>query len=950
MKNLISLFFIIVVGFSYQAYCAVGELAQLTGIVVDAKTGERLTGVSVSVEGTKKGAKTNVNGQFTLRVDPGSYSFKVSYIGYQTKLISNTDLRAGETRTMEIALEQKHVEGQEVVVTSKMESETQTAQLLARKKAATMNDVLGAEQIKRSPDATSGDAIKRISGVTIADNKFVQIRGTSERYNNALLNGTALTSTEPDKKAFSFDLLPANLIDNAIVSKTFTPDLPANFSGGLVQVNTINFPAAFNAKISIGSGFNSTTTGGDFITYQTGGGDWLGYDDGTRGMPAGFPTTNIRGDQAITTGKLTEYSKLFKNTWSPRTTTAGPSTNFSVSVGDAVQVFDESELGYIGSFSYRSGFEHTDIVRNSYNLNSSEPVAAERSGVRDVRSITLGGLANLTYKFSPSHIVSFKNIYNQTADDQVIQLAGYDASSTFDDKQTSFRYMERSLYSGQLVGEHVFEDLAKARLDWRLALSTSKREEPDLRRYVYFRQHDDETQPYRMAISGGANPFYGGRFFSEMNEASHEGAMDITLPALDGKIKVGGLLNSRVRDFSARVLAMTLANPMNQGLTLLSPDSIFATENIGPQGFLLDELTDGSDRYDASENVGALYGMLDIPFSEQVRFIGGARYERSAQRLNSMYKGGGDVHYGRVANDILPAIGFVYMIDEQVNLRVAATQTVARPEFREIAPFAFYDFEINSIIQGDTSIERSLIRNLDFRAEYYPTAGELVSLSVFHKQFGMNGFFDFNDTADVSGGAIEATNEGSNSIRSWENAKKPAVNYGLELEVRKNLGFIDDMFSNFIISGNYSYIISKVNVKELSQGQQESRPMQGQSPYTLNLGLLYSHPSWGTSVNLLYNTYGKRIAEVNAEKGDVYEFPRNVIDLTISQNLFEQFELKFSIKDLLAEPQYFAGENFDANSAASYDVFKPAEGQLQNLYERSNRKGTSYSLSLSIKL
>lgn len=954
MQKILSLFvFFSICSFvSYDAYSAVGEVAQVTGVVIDARTGEPLAGVSIAVEGTRKGAKTNVNGKFILKIDPGSYSFKVSYIGYQTKLISNTELRAGETRTLEVALEQKAVEGQEVVVTTKMESETQTAQLLARKKAAAINDALAADQIKRTPDATSSDAIKRIAGVSIVDNKFVQIRGTSERYNNALLNGTALSSAEPDKKAFSFDLLPANLIDNMIVSKTFTPDLPANFSGGLVQVNTINFPPAFNGKASIGSGYNTATTGSDFITYRTGGADWLGYDDGTRALPAGFPMTNIRGDQSISAEQLTAYTKLFSNTWSPRTVTAGPSTNFSISAGDALPAFDENEFGYVGSFSYRSGFEHTEIVRNSYNLKSSEPVASERSGMRDVKSVTLGGLANLTYKFSPSHIVSFKNIYNQTADDQVIQLSGYDASTTFDDKQTGFRYTERSLYSGQFVGEHIFENVSNLRIDWRLAHSTSNREEPDLRRYVYFRSHDDQTKPYRMAISTGANPFYGGRFFSTMKESSDEGALDVTLPAFDGKIKAGGLLNSRIRDFSARVLAMALANPMNQNLTLLSPDSIFAPENIGPQGFLIDELTDGSDRYDASEHIGALYGMLDIPLAgEQLRLIGGARYERSSENLNSMYKGGGDVRYARITDDVLPSLGVIYALDEKTNLRIAASQTVARPEFREIAPFAFYDFEINSIIQGDTSIERSLIRNLDFRAEYYPTAGELISLSVFHKQFGMNGFFDFSDTANVSGGAIEATNQGSNNIRSWMNARKPAINYGIEFEVRKNLTFLTDALSEVTFSGNYSYIVSSVKVWDEAARQLKPRPMQGQSPFTLNLGLLYIHPTWGMSVNVLYNTFGKRIIEVNnTDKGDIYEFPRNVIDLTISQNILERYELKFSVKDLLAEPQYFAGKNFDRSSAALYDVFKPAEGQLNSLYERSNRKGTTYSLSLSVKL
>lgn len=940
-------FIALVISFTTAFGQAKSVNTKVTGTVIDSKTAEKLVGVTVALEGTKKGAKTNVNGQFSVMVEPGSYTLKVSYLGYNTKLIPNTEFPIGETTKLDITLETSAVQGKEVVVTSKMESETQTAQLLARKKASTMNDVLGADQIKKSPDANSADAIKRISGVTVVDNKYVQIRGTSERYNNALLNGTSLSSSEPDKKSFSFDLLPSNFIDNTIVSKTFTPDLPANFSGGLVQVNTVNFPDKFSSRLSIGTGYISSTTGSNFSTYETGGTDWLTVEDGTRAIPSGFPTTNIRGDQTITNAQLGEYVKLFNNTWPTRKTTGGVSTNFAFSIGDAFEVGDENEFGYIGSLSYRTGFEHAEIARNSYNPDNTP--LYEREGSRDTRSATLGGMFNLTYKLSPTNLVSFKNLYNRYMDDQVLELNGADYNSYFADKYTMYKYTERSLYSGQLVGEHQLESLGKTRVDWRLSLSNSKRNEPDLRRFVYVRNLDEPTQQYFMNISGAPNPTYGGRFFSELNENSYEGGIDFSIPLESTKFKVGGLLNNRNREFSARVLAMTIANPSNQVLTLQGPDSIFRQENIGVHGFLMGELTDANDRYDASENVGAAYAMADVPVGP-LRIIGGARFERTLTRLNSAYIGGGKVNYVREYNDVLPSLSLIYALNDQMNLRAAASQTVSRPEFREIAPFSFYDFDISSLVQGDTSIERSLVRNLDFRYEWFPTAGELISLSLFHKQFGLNGFMGLGDSVDFEGGAIESTVTGSNSIRSWANSSKPAINYGLEFEVRKNLGFIINDLNVFLFTFNYSRTFSEVDVSDLTAGGQKIRPMQGQSPYTVNVGLLYSHPSWGTSVNALYNTFGKRLVEVNPYSGNIFEFPRNVFDLTISQPLFDRFELKFSAKDILAEKQYFSNEDFVINNASKYDFAGDPATQKSSLYDKYNLKGASYSLSLSIKL
>jgi hypothetical protein len=889
--------------------------SKITGTVCDSKTGERLTGVIIRLEGMSRGAKTNVDGEFSITAEAGTYTLRLSYLGYKEKRIENATVAAGQTKRVDIVLDQAALQGEEVVVTTKVESETQTAQLLARKSASSMNDFISAEQIRRSPDATSGDALKRVSGVTIVDNKFVEIRGTSDRYNNATLNGAALASTEPDKKSFSFDLLPANLIDNTVVSKTFTPDMPGNFSGGLVQVNTVNFPDKFNAQLSIGGGYNSATTGSNMVSYQTGGTDWLASDDGTRALPDGFPASNINRAK-LSPLELQQYSLLFPNTWGTKDIKASTSLSIAASIGDGISLFDESELGYIASLSYKSNSERIEIDRNGYNPDGTASFL--RSGTNNIRSVLLGGLANITYKFGSENLISFRNIYDRSAEDQVLLLSGVDSANGFYDQQSSLHYTERTLYTGQVNGEHLIGDLGELKTQWRLSHTATTRDEPDLRRLVYSRVIDaPDVVPYNAALSASADPKTGGRFFSTMSEKYDEGALDLTKTVGASTIRLGGLLGSRARDFSARVLAFKLADASQYNLLFSSIDTLFAPNHIGPNGFQIDEITNPSDHYTAAEHLLSGYAMIELPLmigDAQFKVIAGGRVESDRQSLNSANSTGGPLNYDMKHTDLLPSISIIYSVNEKMNVRLAATQTVSRPEFREIAPFAFYDFEIASVIQGNDTLDRALIRNLDFRYEYYPTAGELISVSLFHKRFV---------------GAIEATDQGSNNVKSWANARTPAINYGVELEVRKSLGFLGSNFDYFTIGGNYSYIISKVNVHELTGGQQEERPMQGQSPYSLNLGLEYANIGSGTAVNLLYNTYGKRIAEVNPYSGDLYELPRNVIDVSVSQKLFDRYELKYTAKDMLAEPQ-----EFRSNDAI----------------ERRNRRGSVHSLSFTIRL
>jgi hypothetical protein len=894
--------------------------------VLDAESGDPLIGVTILVEGTRLGAKTNSDGKFAVALEPGKYTLTINVLGYEQKRITDAVVKAGDVRHIDITLKPAALASEEVTVTSKLSTETQTAQLLERKKAATMNDVIGAEQIRRAPDATSADAVKRMPGVTITGNKFVNIRGTSERYNNAMLNGATLTSTEPDKKAFSFDLLPSNLLDNAIVTKTFTPDLPANFSGGLVQLNTVNFPDKFSARLSIGGSDAVGTTRQGFWTSETGGSDWIAHDDGTRALPSDVPSASLL-NVSVSDSQRTTIARSFANTWAPKRSLAGFNGNIAASIGDEFPIFD-NDFGYIASITYKNGYDHSAMSLAKYNLDNS--LNYSREGVKDVHSVSLGALVNLSYRLSDLDVVSLKNLYDRSADDAVYNAEGIDSTQDGQRQRfTSLHYTERSILSSQLVGEHTILPLGNVKVNWRFSHSSSTRSEPDLRQYVY--NYFPDLDQWYMSLAS-TNVYYGGRFFNGLNEKSDEGSLDITMPiANSSKVKIGGMLDTKSRGFWARAFGMKQTNNAPFTLLFQGIDSIFAPKNFGPGLFTIDENTNPNDRYDAAEHLGAAYVMADLPIAiaeHELRAIVGARFESDVQTLNSSDMVGKPLTYQRKHNDVLPAVNLVYSLNEKMNVRAAWSNTLSRPEFREIAPFSFYDFETAALVQGNPSIDRVLIRNLDLRYEYYPTAGELVSVSLFHKRFGLSNELFGLLYPTFEGGAIEQTNEGSNNQVSWANASKPAINYGFEVEIRKTLDFLGGYLSNVTLTGNYANIVSSVNVHDLSHGLVEERPMQGQAPYTLNLGILLNEPTLGGSFSALFNTYGKRITEVDYVNGDLYEQPRGVLDISYTQPV-GSIEIKYTGKDILAADQKF---------------------ERAGHVERSIHRNPVHSLGLSIKL
>jgi len=917
----------VVVLVSYLAFAQ--ESGTISGTVREATTGDALRGATVLLEGTKRGAITDPKGNFLIKnLSPGTYTLVVRYVGYESKRISSITVEPGKTTRISVVLDRdRQLVSRDVVVEARRTTETQAAMLALRKNSAAVSDGVSIEEIKKLPDADAGQALRRVTSVTLAGDKFLIVRGASDRYNNAMLNGVVLTSTEPDRKAFTYDLLPSEMLESATITKTFTPDLPGNFTGGLVQLNTVEFPSQSIVRISFGSSVNDNTflQPGRYVSSPGGRFDWLGFDDGTRtNLPSGLPSDRRQMSALLsavrnpydTTGARERWatvSRSFNNqNWQrSQRTLQTPNTSFALAYSNVASIFG-SDLGIVASLNYSNSWNIGTIERNGILADRS--LWFVNSGLNPSRTTTLGSMLNLALRTNSYTTVSLRTIFNHTADEDVVVLNGQNYVQVLDVKQISMQYVEKTLLSTVLSAEHSLPELGNAAIDWKLGYSYSNRTEPDYRRFRYARQtpsNDGYVEPFTSDIVsftplGQGDGARAGRFFSSLDEGSYSGAVNVQLPLSSLKLKTGFLTEHRQRSFSARSFTYVPGPEfaldydvftIPDSVQWADPSRIFRPENFGVQGIGLSEDSRLADAYQASERLYAGYLMGDWSLDDAglgipIRVIGGLRYEDNRQQLESYDLSDRKVQVDLPTRDWLPALSVIVKLSDVMNLRLAGSQTLARPALREFAPFAFWDFSTQSQVMGNPTLTRSRITNYDVRWEWFPSPGEVISLGAFYKRI-----LD----------AIEETIflEQSEIARTFRNAEGPAQNYGLEIELRKRLDLLGPWGENVIFSMNYARIFSEVEVTQ--GGQLDRRSMWGQSPYTLNVAAFWSIPEWDATLSVGYNVFGRRIVLVglrNAylfEDPHTYELPRDVIDLSATKRL-GNLELRLTLRDILNQP------------------------------------------------
>lgn len=951
------------------------QSGRISGTIIDSKTGETLPGATVLIERTTRGASADFDGKFSINnVPAGKVSLIVSYVSYTTKKIADVTVIANEVTDMTIQLDAStSTDLTEVEVVVTLNKENNTSLVLQQKNNASVSDGISAETIKRTPDRNTSDVLKRVSGASIQDNKFAIVRGLNERYNAAYLNGSPLPSSESDRKAFAFDIFPSNMLDNLVITKTARPDMPGEFAGGIIDINTKSIPEKNFVSVSAGAGYNTYTTGKTQYYYKGGKTDWLGYDDGTRKIPSAIPSlkdypsgnkdAQAKLAQDVNTGDWGTYSKKF-----------APNSAFQASAGYNIQYKKRDFFGILASLSYNKTNSFTKAVRNTFSENNDVNRASQLDAVfnDDTYSETVlaGSLLNLSCKITPNHSISSKNLLSFNSEDRTIKRTGTgnlaDANQTLS-KTTAFWYTSNRIASSQLIGDHLFKT-SKIKINWVGSYSDVKRDVPALRRNTYGRYKDltDPANPnsfdttYQAAISPSSvgNNYGGFIFWSTLNENIKSLKADVSRPfklspKINLELKTGGQIQIRDRVFTARQFGYTQYGTgfpiaFTNSLTFLDESTIFKNQNMGliapgQGGFKLTEGTNPTDSYKAGSNLKAAYLMGDIKYNEWFRAIVGARVESYNQRLiypDAQYKfNNKEITKDTTVVDLLPSMNLVFSLNAKQNLRLGYSKTLNRPEFREIAPFGFYDFTTLFFTTGNDTLQRAKIDNYDFRYELYPGRGQLFSSSVFYKNFK-------NPIEQIA-----RTNANEISYANAPNAKC----YGFELEYRIILGTfykndsskIGKFLNNLTLFTNFAYVKSAVDVsqqKSKPADQPNTRELQGQSPYLFNAGLMWIDNEKGYSLSAIVNRIGQRISVVGnyGTQLDIWENGRTVLDMQASKSFFKnKLEVRITARDLLAKYQL---QYFYNKKDGSTRLDKNKDDVIRTI-----RYGTTYSFQLTYK-
>jgi outer membrane receptor protein involved in Fe transport len=896
------------------------QTGTIAGLVVDSETGETLIGVNVVIDGTSFGTTTDLDGRYSLqRIAAGSHDLAFSFIGYDRLVVRGVQVRAGGVVEISVSLEPEALGLGEVIVEARAVLDNDAALVRLQARAPVIMDGISSAQIRRSPDSNSGDALRRVTGVSIFGGKFAFVRGLPERYSGTMLNGTPAASTEPDRRAFAYDMIPANLLENIVVIKSATPDLPGDFSGGMLQLNTISFPDRFTASVSYAGSVTPGVSFEPFVHSTRGKWDFLGFDDGTRKLPSAFPKANLNTISVDSLSAMQgDLVAMLPNNWSLSQRKAPINHSLSLSAGDAMSI-GGMQVGLVGALLYRSTYDTRGIHRRALE-DGADNLRFDLYGSQYRYNVNWGGLLNLSVRPSAHHSFGIKNFYSRMADDSFTDLEGMNWESNFDQYMVAMHYLARDVYTGQLTGEHFFPLAGQGRgiqVRWDGYYNNTRRNEPDYRRLTYNRNAGEDEDRFA-AVFGDVREATGGRFYSDLDERSAGAVLHVTVPVMGMRVSTGGLLDRREREFQTRLIgAATPRRGFDFALLRMPLDAIFDPANFHANGFSITESRIASS-YNASQDISAGYVMVDTPvspISRRIRLVGGVRVEHAEQ--NVMLLRADSLRVNRPDTDFLPSVNLTYRLSDQTNVRFAYSRNVNRPELREISPYSYYDFETQTTFYGNENLVRSTIQNFDARVETFPGMGQMLSASAFYKHFR-----DPIEAAVVSGSSLGAD-------RTMVNSEQ-ATNYGVELEARYGIGFLASRLAASSVVGNYTRVWSEVsNTPTPGFVSRDGRALQGQAPYVVNLGLNLVEASSRTSLSVLYNRIGPRIAEVSSGfEADILEEPRDILDVVITQPIRARYELRFAARDVLGGDQTFSQDG---------------------VVVRSNERFATYSLGVSLR-
>jgi TonB-dependent receptor len=703
------------------------------------------------------------------------------------------------------------------------------------------------------------------------------------------------------------DMFPSDLIDAIVTTKTFTPDRPGNFTGGSVDLKTKEFPEQFTLSFSASLAHNSRVTGRNFLTSGAGGNAWA-RDDGARDLPAELAGERVplRFSSPTVDDAIGRLTRAFNPVMAPRSKDAPLNHSFGVATGGVTSLLGR-KLGYAASLSYDRSFGgYTDGVLGRYERQGvTSPALAPLVVLNDTRSeddALIGSLLNLTYQLSPDHQVSLNSMFNRAGNDMArrqsgLNVSGGGISETEIFTTRTLRYTERSLRSFQLAGKHLFPAWRESRLNWSLTGAITTQDEPDTRYFSTFRTQDGNEF---FEASGVPRP---SRYFRNLEESRDDYSIDLSIPlpswtGRDAQVKFGGTLARTEREFNERLFEYnsTVLRYDGNEQEFLRESQVGqvdpATGRFRPGQLYLVETSSAGNNYFGEQEVAAYYGMADLSLTRTLRLVGGIRREMTDLDVRSRDP---RRRSGLLENkDNLPSASLILALTDRMNLRAAATKTIARPNFREIADYTSFEFVGDFVYVGNPNLRRTTIKNYDLRWEWFPRRGEILAVSVFHKVM----------TDPIERGVFSVVNSGE---LQYQNAPRGEVS-GLELEARKNLGFLSDRLRNFSGGINYTYVESSVDItaaelafiRVYEPDASSTRELTGQSPYVLNADLTYNNPRSGSTLSVYYNVFGERLSQVSPPgTPNVFEQPAPTLDVIWNQKFRDRWKLTISAKNIL---------------------------------------------------
>jgi outer membrane receptor protein involved in Fe transport len=914
-----------------------GAKGTVVGTLKDSVSGEPLVGAQVEAVGTKFKTKTGLDGSYTLDLPPGTYEVRFRYDTSQPLRVSQVVVEKDKTQTISRDLVPLAGAGETVKVEAEMNRESEGARLLQRKDSAAARDLMSRDEISKSGGGSTSSVARRIVGSTVIGGRFLFIRGLGHRYGNTLFDGARVPSPEPELRTVPLDIFPSGALSAINIQKTFTPDVPGDFVGGSTQLESREVPDELVVELSADLAANTATTGRNYVTNGAfPGPDGIAFGNLPRALPGPIPRDrpvertlqNEDFQRVYTDEQIEDFGEsMYTDTRVRSADRAPPNYGLGATVGWGKDLGHQgSRFGILAAATYKNAHQSDRAQLRMYGLGSSvegepEDLATTTTwdGIRSTHSVAWSTVGLVKGRITKNHRLSLLGFYSRDADDETRSLQGSVSSTGLAVPVSSsrLRYVMRSVLLTRLGGEHVFPKAKDLKIDWFGSYAQARRDDPAIREMFFV---DSSANPGAL-VSSPTNGS-GRQTFLDLLDHTESGAANLTIPfkqwmQLDSKVKIGAWVEGKQRDFGVRrfIFSSVSGRQIPPGTGNIINDG-----NIGggsPQDsdlYFLQELTTPQDSYRADQEIYATYAMLELPFVRWFRIAGGARFEASriavqaydpfaatALGMQEPLPGA-----GLDDNDVLPALSLIFSPTSKMNVRFSGTRTLARPEFRELAPFQFTDFAGGFTVLGNTALTTTKIWNADVRWEWFPSSSEVVAASVFYK--------DFDDPIERVG-----VSSGSTPFASWRNAEK-AYNVGVELEARKSLEFIGRSLKNFSAGANFAYIYSRVRLAppcvepgddtdvctfadELDISTSRSRPLQGQSPFVVNVYLDYDNEKSGTTGRLLYNGFGRRIDSVMSRGiPDIYEEAQHQFDFVFEQKVYKELALSLKVENIANWP------------------------------------------------